>query len=102
MTSQAETRELLKKGFIVIMPKYLFEFNGFRMNLVNLSKKNYSINDKLGFENSACDVTGCFPIPPTRSGLKEGLFYYWFCLSMINRYRNETCFAVIITCHRLP
>ena len=66
MTSQAETRELLKRGFIVIMPKYLFEFNGFRMNLVNLIKKNYSINDILGFKNSACDVTGCFPIPPTR------------------------------------
>ena len=56
--SQAESRELLKRGFFVIMPKYLFEFNGFRMNLVNLIKKNYSINDILGFENS--------PILPTR------------------------------------
>ena len=45
VTSQAETRELLKRVFIVIMPEYLFEFNGFRMNLVNLIKTNYSIND---------------------------------------------------------
>ena len=66
VTSQAETRELLKRVFIVIIPQYLFEFNGFRMNLVNLIQKNYSINDRLGFENSACDVRGSFPIPPTR------------------------------------
>ena len=72
----------------MIMPQYLFEFNGFRMNLVNLIQKNYSINDILGFGNSACDVTGSFPIPLTRECLKEGLFYYWFCLSMRNRYHN--------------
>ena len=68
VTSQAETRELLKRVFIVIMPEYLFEFNGFRMNLVkiNLIKKNYSINDIVGFGNSACDVTGSIPIPPTK------------------------------------
>ena len=66
MTSQAETRELLKRGFIVIIPKYLFEFNDFRMNLVNLIKKNYSINDILGFGISAFDIKGSFPIPPTR------------------------------------
>ena len=52
----------------MIMPKYLFEFNGFRMNLVNLVKTNYSINDILGFRNSACDVTGSFTILPTRYG----------------------------------
>ena len=50
----------------MIMPEYLFEFNGFRMNLVNLIKKDYSINDILGFGNSACDATGSFPIPLTR------------------------------------
>ena len=66
VTSQAETRELLKRVFIVIMPEYLFEFNGFRMNLVNLIKKNYSINDIVGFGNSACDVTGSIPIPLTK------------------------------------
>ena len=66
VTSQAETRKLLKRVFIVIMPKYLFEFNGFRMNLVNLIETHYSINDMLGFGNSACDITGSFPIPPTR------------------------------------
>ena len=66
VTSQAETRELLKRVFIVIIPQYLFEFNGFRMNLVNLNQKNYSINDRLGFGNSAFDVTGSFPIPPNR------------------------------------
>ena len=43
--SQAESREPLKRVFIVIMHEYLFEFNGFRMNLVNLIQKNYSIND---------------------------------------------------------
>ena len=47
VTSQAETRELLKRVFIVIMPQYLFEFNGFRINLVNLIQKNYSINESL-------------------------------------------------------
>ena len=59
----------------MIMPKYiyLFEFNGFRMNLVNLIKKDYSMNDILGFGNSARDVTGSFPIPLTRYRLKEGL-----------------------------
>ena len=64
VTSQA--RKLLKRVFIVIIPKYLFELNGFRMSLVNLIQKNYSINDRLGFGNSACDVTGSFPIPPNR------------------------------------
>ena len=65
VTSQAETRELLKSVFFMIMPKYLFEFNGFRMKSVNLVKTNYNINDLLGFGNSACDVTGSFPILPT-------------------------------------
>ena len=71
VTSQAETRELLKRVFNVIIPQYLFEFNGFRMNLVNLIKTNYSINDRLGlgFRHSACDVRGSFPIPPTRYAL---------------------------------
>ena len=69
VTSQAETRELLKRVFLMIMPNYLFEFNGFRINLVNLVKTNYSINHILGFRNSACDVTGSFPILPTRYGL---------------------------------
>ena len=36
MTSQAENREVLKSVLIVIMTKYLFEFNGFIINLVNL------------------------------------------------------------------
>ena len=45
VTSQAESREPLKRVFIVIMHEHLFEFNGFRMNLVNLIQKNYSIND---------------------------------------------------------
>ena len=66
VTSQAETRELLQRVVIVTIPEYLFEFNVFRMNLVNLIKTNYSINDMLGFRNSACDVTGSFPIPSTR------------------------------------
>ena len=66
MTSQAENREPLKRVFIVIEPKYLFVFNGFRMHFGNLMQKNYSINDILGFGNSACDVTGSFPIPLTR------------------------------------
>ena len=32
VTSQAENREPLKRVSIVIIPKYLFETNGFRMN----------------------------------------------------------------------
>ena len=86
----------------MIIPKYLFEFNGFRMNLFNLIQTNYSINDKLGFGNSACDVTGSFPIPPTMKGLNEGVSYHWFCLIMRDKYHNKTFFAVIITCHRVP
>ena len=66
MTSQTESRELLKSVFIVIMPEYLFEINGFGINVSNLTKEKYNINDRLGFEISACDVTGCFPSPVTR------------------------------------
>ena len=36
VTSQAENRKPLKRVSIVIIPKYVFETNGFRMNLVNL------------------------------------------------------------------
>ena len=43
---QAETREPLKRGFIVIIPEYVFEFSGFRMDLVNLIQQRYIINDK--------------------------------------------------------
>ena len=50
--SQAETRELSKRVFIVIMSHYLFEFNGSRMNLVKLIQKIFSINDILRFWNS--------------------------------------------------
>ena len=49
MTSQTESREPLKSGFIVIISIYLFEINGFGINLVDLTKKKYNINDKLGF-----------------------------------------------------
>ena len=34
--------------FIVIMPEYLFETNGFRINQVNVIKEKYSITDNLG------------------------------------------------------
>ena len=50
----------------MIIPKYLFETNGFRMNQVNLIEEKYSITDKLEFGISACDVTGSFPSPLTR------------------------------------
>ena len=66
MTSQTERREPLKSDFIVIMSIYLFEINGFGINLVNLTNEKYNINDKLGLENSACDVTGSFPSALTR------------------------------------
>ena len=59
--SQAETREPLKRVFIVIIPEYLFEFNGFRMNITSLIETNYSTNGKSGFGNSACDATSSFP-----------------------------------------
>ena len=32
-----------------------------RIFYVNLSKKEYCVNDKLGFGHSACDVTAAFP-----------------------------------------
>ena len=76
VTSQAENRKPLKRVFIVIKPKYLFEFNGFRMNLGNLMQKHYSINDILGFGNSACDVTGSFPIPLIREWQIESVSYF--------------------------
>ena len=66
MTSQADSREPIKSVFIVIMPIYLFEINDLGINLVNLTKEKYNINDKLGFGNSACDVTGSFPSRLTR------------------------------------
>ena len=40
--SEAETREPLKRVFIVIIPEYLFEFNGFRINITSLIEKNIS------------------------------------------------------------
>ena len=66
----------------MIHPNFLFVFNGFRMNLVNLIQKNYIINDKYRFENPACDFTGYFPSHLTILGLKEGVSNYWLCLSM--------------------
>ena len=50
----------------MIMPGYLFEINGFGINLVNLTKEKYSIYDQYGFGTSACDVTGSFPSPLTK------------------------------------
>ena len=58
VTSQAENRKPLQRVFIVIMPEYLFETNGFRISLVNVIKEKYSITDTLGFRVSACDITG--------------------------------------------
>ena len=66
VTSQAEKREPIKSVFIMVMPKYLFRINNFKNNLVNSIKENNSMNDKLGFENSACDITDSFPSPVTR------------------------------------
>ena len=66
MTSQTESREPLKNVVIVIMPIYSFEINSFGINLVNMTKEIYNINDKLGFGNSACDITGSFLSPLTR------------------------------------
>ena len=64
--SQAENREPLKRAYIMIMPEYLFETNGFRIDRVNVIKEKYSITDKLGFGICACDITGSFPSPLTR------------------------------------
>ena len=50
----------------MIMPIYLCQIDGLGINLVNLTKDKYNISDKLGFVNSACDVTGSFPSPLTR------------------------------------
>ena len=58
VTSQAQNREPLNRVFTVIMPKYLFEIDGFRINIVNLIEEKYNINYKLGFGSSVCDVTG--------------------------------------------
>ena len=56
----------LKRAYMMIMPEYLLETDGFRMNRVNVIKEKYSITDKLGFGISACDITGSFPSPLTR------------------------------------
>ena len=66
VTSQTENRKPLQRVFIVIMPEYLFETNGFRINLVNVIKGKYIITDTLGFVYAACDVTGFFPSLLTR------------------------------------
>ena len=64
--SQTESRETLKSALIVIMPEYLFEINCFGINLVHSTEEKYNMYDKLGFGNSACDVTGSFPSPLTK------------------------------------
>ena len=46
VTSQTESREPLKSTLIVTRPEYLFEINGFGINLVNLNKEKYNIQDK--------------------------------------------------------
>ena len=46
VTSQAENREPLKRVSIVILPEYLFETNGSRMNRVSLIEEKYCITDK--------------------------------------------------------
>ena len=43
VTSQAEDWGPLQRVFIVIMPQYLFEINGFRINSVHLIKDIYAI-----------------------------------------------------------
>ena len=53
VTSQTEKREPLKSALLVIMSEYLFEINGFGINLVNLTKEKYNMYDRLGFWNSA-------------------------------------------------
>ena len=63
--SQAENRKPLEMVSIVIIPKYLFETNGFRIDVVDLIDDKYSITDKLGFGISACDIIGSFPSPLT-------------------------------------
>ena len=47
VTSQAENRKPLKRAYIMIMPEYLFETDGLRMNRVHVIKEKYSITDKL-------------------------------------------------------
>ena len=50
----------------MIVPEYLFETNGFRINEVNVIKEKYSITDKSRFGIFACDVRGSFQSPLTR------------------------------------
>ena len=66
VTSQAENKKPLKRVFMVILPDYLFETNGLRINLVNMIKQKCSITDTLGFGISACDVTGSFTSSMTK------------------------------------
>ena len=46
VTSQTESRKPLKRALIVIIPKYLFEINGFGIYLISLTKEKYNIYDK--------------------------------------------------------
>ena len=66
MTSKSEHRGPVKFIFIVIMPEYLFETKGFKVNGVNVIKKKCSISYTLGFGISACDITGSYPSPVTK------------------------------------
>ena len=47
VTSQTESREPLKSALIVMIPEYLFEINGFGVNLISLTKEKYKIYDKI-------------------------------------------------------
>ena len=47
VTSQAENSEPLTSALIVIIPEYLFEINGFGINLTSLIKEKYNIYDKI-------------------------------------------------------
>ena len=40
VTSQAENREPSKRAYIMLMPECLFETDGFRINRVNVIRKN--------------------------------------------------------------
>ena len=61
VTSQAENYKHLKGVLIEWISQELFEYNVFRINQANLAEKRYSVLAKLRVENSACDVTVCFP-----------------------------------------
>ena len=95
VTSQAENCEHLQSVLIEYVSELMFKYNVFSINEVNLFEKEYSAHAKLGFGNSACDVTASFSSSMSGYGSRGWLCCLWFHRFMGIKYHSEICFDVI-------